>query len=186
MLVAFSTLGFLFASDAEYVYWTTPDRFGVDSFASNTNDYLAHKYLKKGTRVRLTVNGVSKDYTVRDYTKDRNAIAAIGIEDAKSMGFYYTGKELCDIEVLGRSYDSETDEGKWYNITGLIPRSNSSLVDLVGELKKQGYKVEVNTSDYSCIVKYIPEYLLEHEMETLRGIASRASKLQSEKTSVIL
>lgn len=186
VLLTLFALNFAFAIDEGYVYWTSIDRRGDEGVSSlNDNNYLTHKFLKRGTRVRLTVNGISKDYTVSDYTRDRNALVGVSSEDAKNMGFYYTGKEQCEVEVLSGVY-SQNDDVKWYDITGLLPRSNSTSLELLSYLKKQGYKVEINTSDFSLTVKYIPEYLLEHEVETLKEIVSPASRIQTTKTSVIL
>ena len=132
------------------------------------------------------MNGISKEYTVTDSIKDKNALCAVSAADAKTMGFYYTQKEMCSVDLIRDSEGSGiNDKTEWYNITGLKSK-DGNVCTLVKQLVRKGYKVCVNPIDFTCSILFVPEYLLEHEIESIKDVINSSSSIRTIKTNVIL
>ena len=173
-----------FASDEGYVYWCSDDRIGNSS--PESREYFASNKYKKGSRVRLTVNGISKEYTVNESLRDKNACCAVSVSDAKSMGFYYVLKEACSVDLIQDApTESSKEKSEWYDITGL-KSAEGNVCDLVRILNRRGYKTEVDPNDFTVSVRFIPEYLVEHEAEAIKDVIHPSSDIQIIKTNVIL
>ena len=182
-VLCLSLCSVMFAQENGYVYWCSNDSL---TSSPSSGAYFATDKFKKGSRVQLNVNGISKEYTVTDSIKDKNALCAVSASDAKTMGFYYTQKEMCSVELIR---DSEVvranDKTEWYNITGLKSKDGNACT-LVKQLVRKGYKVCVNPFDFTCSILFVPEYLIEHEIESIKDVINASSAIRIIKTNVIL
>ena len=138
-VLCLSLCSVMFAQENGYVYWCSNDSL---TSSPSSGAYFATDKFKKGSRVQLNVNGISKEYTVTDLIKDKNALCAVSASDAKTMGFYYTQKEMCrDLGITEQTFTQL--KNKHPEIQQAISEGEALLLqDLFSALKRKavGYK----------------------------------------------
>lgn len=179
-------LQFVFATseNEDYIYWyTSPFSNAKTHNGSEFKEVLSHSNLPFGTKVEITVNGISKELTVNDRPLDRRATFGTDSATARFLGFYPYLRENVSFRIIQMGDDVNLDgiqkRNTLYKITSLYPKDGDDLISLSMKLINEGFKTEVNEKEMCLEVSFIPYYQLDSEMEVLKEYIDSSIPLKS-------
>lgn len=183
VLLLVSSFSSLFAMTERegYICWYQNDRknnktASLEEFSPRHT--LASDTLPFGTKVRLTVNGITKDMVVTDRLTDEKASFAVGETAAKELGFFYLGRanvESAKVIEMG-STKSKSSAAKWYNVTDIYPKDEQNIIELFSELLSNGFKTKISDDNKYITVINIPGYRLKTDIEKIANLSSKEFK----------